>query len=103
MFASTENKGFNITFENGYSASVQFGKGNYCNNLYAEYTYEEERKKQINRSKNAEVACYDTNTNEWYDLGTNGVLGYQSPAEVLELLNMISKLPSSVKAETEDA
>ena len=30
-FVSTQNKGFNMTFENGISISVQWGVGNYCN------------------------------------------------------------------------
>ena len=29
-FISTQNKGFNMTFENGISISVQWGVGNYC-------------------------------------------------------------------------
>jgi hypothetical protein len=28
----TQNKGFRITFENGLTASVQWGLGNYCDN-----------------------------------------------------------------------
>jgi hypothetical protein len=31
-FKSTENKGFQMTFENGWTISVQFGYGNYCDN-----------------------------------------------------------------------
>jgi hypothetical protein len=29
-FKSTNNKGFQMTFENGWTISVQFGYGNYC-------------------------------------------------------------------------
>ena len=29
-FNSTHNKGFRMTFENGFSISVQWGPGNYC-------------------------------------------------------------------------
>ena len=32
-FRITEGKGFQITFANGYTASVQFGSGNYCSNF----------------------------------------------------------------------
>jgi len=32
MLKSTENKGFHLTFQNGYTISVQFGRGNYCMN-----------------------------------------------------------------------
>jgi len=32
MFKITNGKGFHITFKNGYTVSVQFGPGNYCQN-----------------------------------------------------------------------
>lgn len=32
----TDNKGFHITFENGLTASVQWGRGNYCENHFNE-------------------------------------------------------------------
>lgn len=35
-FISTMRKGFHITFENGLSASVQWGAGNYCDNHFPE-------------------------------------------------------------------
>jgi hypothetical protein len=31
-FKSTLNKGFQMTFDNGWTISVQFGYGNYCDN-----------------------------------------------------------------------
>ena len=31
-FVSTMRKGFQMTFENGMTASVQWGAGNYCDN-----------------------------------------------------------------------
>lgn len=45
--------GFQLTFANGLTISVQFGRGNYCNN----------RQCQPNPSKcsNAEVAIWDAN------------------------------------------
>lgn len=33
-FASTLRKGFHLTFENGLTASVQWGYGNYCDNRF---------------------------------------------------------------------
>lgn len=32
MFKITDGKGFQVTFENGITVSVQFGYGNYCEN-----------------------------------------------------------------------
>lgn len=29
---STRNKGFRMTFDNGFNVSVQWGAGNYCDN-----------------------------------------------------------------------
>ena len=33
-FVSTMRKGFRITFDNGLTASVQWGAGNYCDNHF---------------------------------------------------------------------
>lgn len=33
-FRSTMRKGFHMTFENGLTASVQWGSGNYCDNHF---------------------------------------------------------------------
>lgn len=35
-FAITMRKGFHMTFENGMTASVQWGAGNYCDNHFPE-------------------------------------------------------------------
>jgi len=34
MFRITEGKGFHMAFENGFTVSVQFGFGNYCENRH---------------------------------------------------------------------
>ena len=34
MIRTTGNKGFQMTFENGWTVSVQFGAGNYCENRW---------------------------------------------------------------------
>lgn len=36
-FRITDSKGFHITFENGYTVSVQFGPGNYADNYGASF------------------------------------------------------------------
>ena len=38
MFRITDNKGFQITFDNGYTVSVQFGPGNYGSNRAETYS-----------------------------------------------------------------
>jgi hypothetical protein len=42
MFKITGKKGFHIKFENGYTVSVQFGPGNYCDNYDMEIGRDEE-------------------------------------------------------------
>jgi len=37
MFRINDNKGFSITFDNGYTVSVQFGPGNYGSNYNADF------------------------------------------------------------------
>ena len=46
-FEATQNKGFRMTFENGFAISVQWGTMNYCEkkNLMAEYKDEMEKSK----------------------------------------------------------
>lgn len=62
MFASTENRGFTITFANGYTISCQFGASNYCDHygrhLQPDYRYQEEMSKPIHSCANCEVAIF---------------------------------------------
>lgn len=62
MFRSTENKGFSMTFANGYTISCQFGASNYCDHygrhLEPDYRYREEMIKPIHSCANCEVAIF---------------------------------------------
>ena len=81
------NRGFHVTFENGYTVSVQFGWGNYCSNRHAEPDYDNPDRKPWS-SHDAETAV----------CGPDGVMlvrpsnpggtvqGWQSPADVLALM-----------------
>ena len=68
-FASTENKGFQITFSNGYTISCQFGASNYCANygrhLDPDYQYLEEMQKRIHTCENCEIAIWKKGIKEW--------------------------------------
>ena len=44
MFSISGNRGFQMTFENGYTVSVQFGPGNYCDNYSLPLSYGGETK-----------------------------------------------------------
>lgn len=84
MFKITDNKGFHITFENGWTISVQFGPANYCEN-YDEPLSDEDRIASGKRgSKTAEVAW-------WKEKGQlEGPEGWQTPAQVLAIINDVA-------------
>ena len=85
-FNSTSNKGSNMTFANGITASVQWGAGNYCDNHFSkDFSFSKEAS-----SNTAEVAAWNENdewvTNKFCDT-CDDVAGYLSPDEVLQFLN----------------
>lgn len=94
-FAITGSRGFHITFTNGVTVSVQFGGGLHCDNYDIPVGAEHCMDKLI--SPNAEVAVFngkvwltkqypkkeDDDTLEY----PSDTLGYQSPEDVLRLLN----------------
>jgi hypothetical protein len=110
-FRSTDRKGFQITFENGLTVSVQWGAGNYCDN-YHDMDFLRTTDKE---SSNAEVAVWSNNC--WlyasdvmrgtFEGGWDTVMGYLTPEEVVELLakaknytaEEISKLEEAAKKE----
>ena len=80
VFATTtsddDRRGFHIKFENGFTVSIQWGRGIY------------------NGPTTAEVGAWD-NKGVWLRLGDgDDVLGYQSPEKVAELLSHVAALPS---------
>lgn len=89
MFKITDGKGFQITFDNGYSISVQFGPGNYCENR--DLPYDAPKKLNIFQSKDAEIAVFNPD-GEFVRLDEHDdVLGRLSSEEVLEWMIMTAK------------
>ncbi len=90
MFKITGKAGFHIGFENGYTVSVQFGRGNYCTNKNVSEDYVPLGGWSC---ENAEVAVFGKD-GEFVKLDNGDVVeAHQSVAQVLELMNKISKLP----------
>lgn len=83
-FGITGKKGFHITFANGWTVSVQFGPGNYCQNYDREIAQDEERCGR-DGSYNAEVAAWPRN-GAMVSLGGDTVEGWQKPDDVLRLM-----------------
>lgn len=80
-FKICDQKGFHITFENGWTVSVQFGRGNYCDN-YDHPGYEG----AVPQSSDAEIAAWNAK-NAWFEFqGGNTVEGNATPARVLSFM-----------------
>jgi len=90
MIRSTSNKGFSLTFENGWTISVQFGYGNYCDNKHHPDGWDFSKKQEVTQSSDAEIAIWDAN-GEWYNFDSDTVKGYCSANEVAEWITKVSK------------
>tara|TARA_R110002072_G_scaffold2174_1_gene18045 strand:+ start:843 stop:1229 length:387 start_codon:yes stop_codon:yes gene_type:complete len=88
MFSITDNKGFQISFKNGYSVSVQFGGGNYCSNRDLPM---KDWGKTVPDSDTAETALMTKDG--FVEYQGDDVQGHMSPKCVLELLNYAESLP----------
>lgn len=92
-FAITGGAGFHITFDNGVTVSVQFGGCTYSqhHNECAEYKGDGNGL----RSVDAETAVFDKDghwlTKTYRPTADDDVFGWQSPEQVLDLLNWASK------------
>ena len=83
MIKSTYNHGFQLTFENGLTISVQFGSGNYCDRCSFNLVFDSEMQTNIVKSENAEIAIWDQNNN-WFNFGNDTVKGWVKPDEIAD-------------------
>lgn len=90
MFKITKHRGFQITFENGWTVSVQFGGGMYCDN----YDMDCGKEKEINilKCRNAEIAAFDDNGEMLKFENGDTVKGYVSPNYALDFMNKIANM-----------
>lgn len=77
VFNDNWNKGFHMTFENGWTVSVQFGKNNYVSD-----------RSNTGESFDAEIAAWDENNN-WYRFENDTVKGWCKPNGVADFIAMI--------------
>lgn len=106
-FRIISGKGFHITFANGYTVSVQFGGGNYCDNRSAEEGPDNDVKRGARGSATAEAAVLSprgvmlamrtASRGGWEISGSTSfddtVQGYQTPENVLALMQWAAKQP----------
>lgn len=90
MFRITAGKGFQMTFANGWTVSVQFGSGNYCENR--SYMYANKEVIERGESADAEIAAWDKNNN-WFEFEHDTVKGRCSSNEVADFIAKVAALP----------
>jgi len=96
MFKSTRNKGFQMTFKNGITISVQFGFMNYCSRRndhpYDSSKFEEmdEMRQLIVESNTAEIAIWD-DKGKWFNFGSDTVKGWVNADEVARWITACSE------------
>ena len=85
QFKSQERPGFSMTFENGWTASVQWHAGAYCERKNPEYITD--NKPAI--SSTAEIAAWDKD-GKWYKFSDGDeVRGHCTPDQVAVFLAMV--------------
>jgi hypothetical protein len=90
MLKITRGTGFQLNFENGWTISVQFGYGNYCDNYHHPEGFDFGKGKDIVQSYDAEIAIWDIE-GTWYNFGDDTVKGYCSADEVAEWIDKVSR------------
>ena len=91
-FVATQNKGFGITFQNGFTISVQWGTENYCEHRNLDIDFEDlPNPKEENRweSRTAEIAVF--NDKGIVPVGEHDdVIGWLTPDEVAKAIEIVS-------------
>ena len=89
MFLITAGKGFQITFENGWTVSVQFGSGNYCENRWTRKDLFD-----LYDPLSHDVSSKDAEVTRWYGEkdDMDEPTGYMSPDDVAKYIAKTAKL-----------
>ncbi len=85
-FTSTRGKGFRIQFNNGFTLSVQWGPGNYCEKQNEDMRAPD--KVEFWDSSDAEIAVIDE-TGAFISLGEDTVKGWVTADEVAEVIGIV--------------
>ena len=88
MFTTTYNKGFQMTFKNGLTISVQWGINNYCDRRDLTKSFKHDMNAEWNESPNAEIAVWDKD-NTTFDFTSNDwVRGWVGADEVADWIHI---------------
>lgn len=87
-FRITKDQGFHVTFENGWTVSVQFGPYSYREGY--PHIEREDKPEAGWASGTAEVAAWPPGGNMMEFPDGDTVQGWQTPAQVLSLMNEVA-------------
>ena len=86
-FIATRNKGFRMTFKNGFAISVQWGPGNYCEKK--DEDFDKPEKERFWESCSAEIAIFDSKDDSMITLGEDTVEGWVSADQVAKVITIV--------------
>ena len=89
-FEATTNKGFRMTFDNGFAISVQWGSMNYCERRNYSDDYKSEMKENYIRSTDAEIAVIDSEGRMLAIGDGDSVIGWLSSNEVAKVIAIVA-------------
>jgi hypothetical protein len=89
--SSTLNKGFQITFDNGITVSVQFGMGNYCSNRMTKI---DSMETDFFQSETVEILCWDAEGDICLSDKSNPVIGHANVGEIPQILTRCQQAKS---------
>lgn len=105
-FNITQHKGFRLNFSNGYSVSIQWGPGNYCDHYRRHEWYAAKNADHSWESNTAEVAVLDPSDKfvSWTpgERVVDDVQGYLSADKVAELIALVSSYRSGISEVMEE-
>lgn len=93
MFTNCYNQGVQFTFANGLTISIQWGKGNYCENRVSDFRSPFTSPREILQSIDAEIAIWNQN-DEWYQFDNEIVKGWVSTDEVAQWIIKVQSAKS---------
>jgi hypothetical protein len=96
-FTTTYNKGFQMTFNNGWSISVQWGVGNYCSVGRWGANPTEHLATPVHSSPDCEIMIWKEKegaVGQTYNFGNDEVKGYCDADEVAEWIWKVKNFPA---------
>ena len=97
-FVATNNKGFRMTFENGFSISVQWGPENYCDRKNEE-DFDKPMKERFWESKSAEIAVFNKE-GEFIGIADDAVVGWLTTDQVAKCITVVQSATTKEEIET---